>query len=227
MALILSLETSASTCSVALHEKKTIVKTLEIHESQAHAAKLAILIDQIFKETDNKINQLNAVAISSGPGSYTGLRIGTSVAKGICYALNIPLITVETLELLTFQFNLSYTKAGLRCPMIDARRMEVYCKVFNQNLETILPVEAKIIDENSFRELLDTNKVFFFGDGSGKCKTMIQHPNASFAENIFPQASALGMFAFEKFDKSQFEDVEKFRPFYLKEFVAKKAQALI
>src|SRR5262245_44697188 len=146
MALILSLETSASSCAVALHHEKALVSTLEVNEPQAHASKLAVLIHDVFKETGFHIRQLNAVAVSAGPGSYTGLRIGTSTAKGICYAYNIPLIAVNTLDVLAVSFLEQHgEKKGLLCPMIDAKRMEVYCQVVNAGLNVIQAVEAKVV----------------------------------------------------------------------------------
>jgi tRNA threonylcarbamoyladenosine biosynthesis protein TsaB len=227
MALILSLETSATACSVALHEDGKTVKTLEVHEGQAHAAKLAVLIDEIFKETQTEIAGLKAVAVSAGPGSYTGLRIGTSTAKGICFALSIPLIAINTLESLAFQVLQQHTlNKGLLCPMIDARRMEVYCQVMDLQLSVVRPVQAEIVDETSFNELLKDNEVFFFGDGAEKCKTVINDKNAFFIEGIAPAASAVGGLAFSKFEQKQFEDLMTFTPFYLKEFVAKKAQSI-
>jgi tRNA threonylcarbamoyladenosine biosynthesis protein TsaB len=227
MALILSVETSATTCSVALHEDGKTVKTLEILEGQAHAAKLALLINEIFKETQNSIAELKAVAVSAGPGSYTGLRIGTSTAKGICFSLNIPLIAINTLDSLAFQALQRQTlKKGLLCPMIDARRMEVYCQVMDLRLSVLSPVRAEIVDETSFSELLKDNEMFFFGDGAEKCKTVINNKNAFFVEGIIPSASALGALAFSKFEQKQFEDLVNFTPFYLKEFVAKKAQSV-
>lgn len=224
MALILCLETSSVTCSVALFDNDTLVRKLEIAEAQAHASKLSVLIKQIFADKTLSIQQLQAVAISAGPGSYTGLRIGTSTAKGICYALNIPLISVPTLEFLARHTLHQTLASGLYCPMIDAKRMEVYCQIFNENGGAITEVEAKIIDESSFIELLDNGIVFFSGDGSGKCKSLIRHRNARFVEGIFPSADLMGKPAFEKWKLKQFEDVVAFTPMYHKDFVAKKAQ---
>jgi tRNA threonylcarbamoyladenosine biosynthesis protein TsaB len=228
MALILSLETSAASCAVALHHDKTLVSALEINESQAHAAKLAVLINEIFKESGFNIRQLSAVAVSAGPGSYTGLRIGTSTAKGICYAQGIPLIAVNTPDILGFSFQeQNAVKKGLLCPMIDARRMEVYCQVTDPDLNMIRPVEAKVIDQEAFRELLEEHEMFFFGDGASKCKAVIVHSNAVFVDNIRPEAPVLGKMAFAKFEKKEFEVLVGFTPFYLKEFIAKKAQSIL
>ena len=208
-----------------MHENARPLQTLEIKETQAHAAKLAILITEIFKITGKSIKELNAVAISAGPGSYTGLRIGTSTAKGICYALKIPLISVPTLKTIAYQFlKNNAVKKGLLCPMIDAKRMEVYCQIMTLKLETMNPVESVVIDQTSFDELLKDQELFFFGDGAGKCKSMINHNNAIFIEGITPSAAGLGEMAFHNFEEKAFEDLVNFTPFYLKDFVAKKAK---
>lgn len=226
MALILSLETSSKACSVALHNHGELIKSLEIHEAQAHASKLALLISDILKGSAIEINRIEAIAVSAGPGSYTGLRIGTSTAKGICFALNIPLIAIKTLHLLAWQVQDKQRMNGLLCPMIDAKRMEVYCQVLNSDMQIISPVQAKVIDETSFKELLQDHKLFFFGDGAEKCKSVVNHVNANFIDDVYPSASALGRIAFLKFRKKEFEDLKDFVPFYLKDFVAKKAQTV-
>lgn len=224
MAIILSLETSTDVCSVALHENGKLLTQAEIHEPQSHGAQLALLIDQITGTAGIGFSRVNAVAITEGPGSYTGLRIGTSTAKGLCYALDIPLIAVSSLDLLAFQGKDHNSSDALLCPMIDARRMEVYCLVANHKLEIIQPVEAKIIDPHSFEELLGSYKMLFFGNGSGKCRDVLLHSNALFIDHIFPRAAALGVMAERKFNAGEFEDLIQFKPFYLKEFVAKKAR---
>lgn len=227
MALILSLETSARFCSVALHDNTTLVSQAEIRQEHSHASKLAILIQDVLKSCASEMKQIDAVAISAGPGSYTGLRIGTSTAKGICYALDIPLISVNTLDLLASQASQQIKNTNaLLCPMIDARRMEVYCQVVDSGLRIINPVEAKVIDESSFGELLKANIMFFFGDGAEKCMGAIAHNNAFFLADIFPQAAALGVMAEKKFRAQQFEDLIGFKPLYVKDFVAKKAQSV-
>jgi tRNA threonylcarbamoyladenosine biosynthesis protein TsaB len=226
MARILSLETSTDVCSAALYDEAKLIKEIVINQPQSHASRLAPIISDIFTDTALNIASLNAVAITSGPGSYTGLRIGTSTAKGICYSLEIPLITVLTLDVMAFQAKKIHAGNMLFCPMIDARRMEVYCKIFDNDLHSTHPVEAKVIDEESFKELLAHKKMLFFGNGAEKCKSVIKHENAYFAADIFPQASALGEFALIKFRSKEFEDLESFKPFYLKDFVAKKAQPL-
>jgi tRNA threonylcarbamoyladenosine biosynthesis protein TsaB len=225
MALILSLETSAKECSVALHKDGKLLDTLEINEGQAHASKLAVLIAEVFQNVNIPMKALHAVAISGGPGSYTGLRIGASTAKGICYALNIPLISVPTLDLLVFQLlQKPPLTEGLLCPMIDAKRMEVYCQIVKQNLEIIKPVESLEVGETSFSELLKGSPMFFFGDGSEKCKNVINHKNAIFVDEVMPKASLLGLVAFSFFEKQKFENLVTFTPFYFKDFIAKQAK---
>lgn len=225
MPVILSLETSTDVCSVALHDGEKILAQAEVHEPQSHASRLAPLIDSVSRDTGIPLKEINAVAVTRGPGSYTGLRIGTSTAKGLCYALGIPLISEGTLELLAFQGNRENTSHALLCPMIDARRMEVYCLVADHHLQVVRPISAEIIHEKSFTELLDGGSVLFFGNGSEKCRSVIQHPNAVFLEGIFPQAAILGLMAGKKFHAGEFEDLVQFKPFYLKEFIARKTGA--
>lgn len=221
--MILSIETSAAACSVALHNQGRLVDMIQISEPQAHAAKLAVLIDQLLRINKVTKQQLLAVAISSGPGSYTGLRIGTSMAKGVCLGLNIPLINVPTLRSMAHHV-FQESKGAYLCPMVDARRMEVYCQVFDNDLEPVNAAEPVIVDTDSFRELLHQQKVLFFGDGAAKCKSVIIHENAEFVDGVYPKASLVGEVAWEEFQKSSFADLIEFTPFYLKEFVAKKAK---
>lgn len=223
MAAILSLETSSRNCSVAVHRDSSVLALAEIHIGQSHASKLAPMIEEVMSLAGLTFDQLDAVAVSSGPGSYTGLRIGVSTAKGLCYALGIPLIAINTLELLAFQVSKMITTNSLLCPMIDARRMEVYCMLVDKNLKVISPVEAKVIDETSFDETLKTNDIIFFGDGAMKCKSVITRKNAFFIDDINPSASQLGFLAYDKFIKNETEDLVNFEPFYLKEFAIKKA----
>lgn len=225
MALILSLETSTSVCSASIHECGRLIATSEVHIAQSTASKLALLIKNIEKISGVVLKQLNAVGIASGPGSYTGLRIGTSTAKGICHALNIPLISFNTLDLLAYQINKLNFRAAILCPMIDARRMEVYCKLLDAKLNTVQPIQAKIIDGISFFEFLKKSEIIFFGDGAPKCRDTIIHENAVFIENVYPTSSALGELVFQKYELKQLENLVHFEPFYLKEFVAKKADS--
>lgn len=226
MSLILSLETSAKVCSVAIHNNATLVATSEIHIEQSHASKLAVLIEEVKKKAGIELNQLAAVAISSGPGSYTGLRIGTSTAKGLCFSLSIPLISIGSLELLVFQMKEHNPQNAYLCPMIDARRMEVYCLISDSSLRIIQSTEAKVIDEGSFKEYLDKGSVHFFGDGSDKCEEKILHKNAHFIRGIYPRASQLGIMAFDKFIVNEVEDLINFEPHYLKEFMIKEPKAI-
>lgn len=223
MAVILSLETSTSVTSVAIHENNKLLAASEIHVPQSAASKLALLIEEVKRNAGIELNQLSAVAISSGPGSYTGLRIGTSTAKGLCYALNVPLIAVGSLELMAHEVSKLNTAGAFLCPMIDARRMEVYCQVFDEMLKPRQAVEAKIIDEHSFSDFMKERKIIFFGDGAAKCATIIRNEGAVFVENIFPSATQLGILAGKKFELGQTENLVTFEPFYLKDFVAKKA----
>jgi tRNA threonylcarbamoyladenosine biosynthesis protein TsaB len=225
MPLILSLETSTTVCSVAIHRGQNLLASAEVHIEQSHASKLAVLIDEVKKLTGIELGELGAIAISSGPGSYTGLRIGTSTAKGLCYALNIPLISINTLEILAYQMSSLNFNSSLLCPMIDARRMEVYCLLMDNALNLIQPTEAKIIDEHSFLDQLETRSIIFFGNGSMKCKGVIAHHNAHFINNIYPSAAQVGMMAHKKFLDREIEDVSSAEPFYLKEFLIKKPAA--
>jgi tRNA threonylcarbamoyladenosine biosynthesis protein TsaB len=227
MALILSLETSTGICSVALHENSRLVADAEIHQEQAHASQLALLIQEVLNRAQVSPKQISGIAVSAGPGSYTGLRIGTSTAKGFCYALNIPLISIPTLDLIAQEaIEKIQDPDSLFVPMIDARRMEVYAEVVDSKLKVKTQTAAIVIDENSFHELLAGNKMFFFGDGAEKCKPVLKHSNAAFVDGILPRAKTLGLMAGKKFDVKDFEDLVGFKPFYLKEFIAKKAQSV-
>jgi tRNA threonylcarbamoyladenosine biosynthesis protein TsaB len=225
MSLILSLETSVKICSVAIHDQGKLVSTREIHIEHSHASKLAVLIDEVINDARIAIDKLKAVAVSSGPGSYTGLRIGTSTAKGLCYALDIPLISIGSLELLAYQMSKQNPSQAFLCPMIDARRMEVYCEVFDSSLNVIQPIEAKVIEPSSFADLLDKNEIIFFGDGSDKCKDQIIHSNAKFVSDIYAAASEMGAPVYEKFKNQELENLADFEPHYLKEFLIKKPAA--
>jgi tRNA threonylcarbamoyladenosine biosynthesis protein TsaB len=229
MALILSLETATSVCSAALHDDDKLIAAEEYNIPQSTASHLSVLIDQLFKRTDLQPSQLRAVAVSAGPGSYTGLRIGVATAKGFCYALNIPLIAINTLELLAYQVASQNELLGneLLCPMLDARRMEVYTLLAAADLKIIEPTEAKIIDELSYQSWLEKNKILFFGNGSDKCKEMIRHENAVFISGITPSAAKLGELAFRKFNSSQFEELATYEPYSLKDFMVKKPKSTV
>ncbi len=222
MCLILSLETSTTVCSVAIHRGMDLLACAEVHIEQSHASKLAVLIDEVKRLGGIELNELSAVAISSGPGSYTGLRIGTSTAKGLCYARGIPLISINSLEILAYQMSKVNISQAFLCPMIDARRMEVYCLLTDDRLNVMQPTEAKVIDEFSFSDQLENQPIIFFGNGSAKCKNVITHPNALFVNDIYPSAKQVGMMAYQKFLDKELEDVSNAEPFYLKEFLIKK-----
>lgn len=224
MALLLSIETSTQVCSVALHEHGELVISREIKTPQAAASQLTPMIDSLLKESGIGKNQLAAVALSGGPGSYTGLRIGSSTAKGICYALDIPLIALDSLHVLASSVE-SSSMHGLICPMIDARRMEVYTCLLSPALEIIEQTRPLVVDENSFAEILSQTAVTFLGNGADKCEGTILHPNAQFLKGQYPTAAGMGRLAFRNFESGLFEDVRLFEPAYLKEFVAKTKKA--
>jgi tRNA threonylcarbamoyladenosine biosynthesis protein TsaB len=223
MALILSIETSTSVCSVALHENSRLITVIEIHQEYSHASKLGMLVNEVMRISEIKFDRIGAVALSSGPGSYTGLRIGTSLAKGLCYALDIPLIAVPTLKVLAKKVRGMHASEAFLCPMIDARRMEVYCQLFDFNLEERESVKAVIVDGQSFVKYLDTKPVIFFGNGAMKCSPVIVHKNATFLSDVNPSAVQVGELATKKFEQGDVEDLVHFVPHYLKEFFMKKA----
>jgi tRNA threonylcarbamoyladenosine biosynthesis protein TsaB len=220
MAKILQIETATAICSVALSINGETVSFKEEKGQNLHAANLTLFIDEVLKAAGVSYQELDAVAVSKGPGSYTGLRIGVSTAKGLCYALDKPLIAIETLEMMAAGFlteNPGYS--GLICPMIDARRMEVYTSIFDPSLNILAPTEAKIIDETSFADFLLQQQITFLGDGAAKCAAVLTHQNAKFDEANFNSATYMSKLASEAFDKNKFEDVAYFEPFYLKDFV--------
>ena len=216
---ILNIETSTKACSVALHKNgELIVCREDVTTNFSHSEKLLKFISKLFSDAKLSLSDLDAIAVSMGPGSYTGLRIGVSTAKGLCYGLDIPLISISTLKAMSFGMALEI-KADLYCPMIDARRMEVYSAFFDINNTEVRKIQADIIDENSYKKELE-KKVVFFGDGSEKIKEKIKHENAMFISNIHPSAKNMGLLSYQKFNKSLFEDLAYFEPFYLKDFVA-------
>ncbi len=220
MAILLSLESSTSVCSAALHENGALLVNREIHTPQAAASHLTLLIDELFAAGGIKKTDVSAVAVSAGPGSYTGLRIGTATAKGICYALRRPLVALDSLHILASSLPI-HNDGRLLCPMIDARRMEVYCSLLTESLDVVEPTQAKIIDEKSFINYFPKEIIVFHGNGAGKCRMAIQHPNAVFIDNAYPNAASMGTLAFRKFESGDFADIRTFEPAYLKEFVAK------
>lgn len=216
---ILNIETSTKNCSVSLSKQgKTVILKEEADQNFTHSEKLHLFIDEILKEVSVSYKQLSAVALSKGPGSYTGLRIGTSTAKGLCFALDIPLIAIDSLTILAQQVQL---KNGLIIPMIDARRMEVYTAVFDENHNKKSEIQALVIDENSFSDI--SEKVYFIGDGASKCKSILTQENFIFLDDIiYPSAQEMAILSFKKFQAKEFEDIAYFEPFYLKEFFTGK-----
>lgn len=220
MALVLNIETATTNCSVSLSKDgETLVLKEDNSLGYSHAETLHLFIDEVFKISKIKPKEIDAVAVSKGPGSYTGLRIGVSSVKGLCFALNKPLIAISTLESLAHQ--VKHTD-GLIIPMLDARRMEVYSAIYNSNLELHRDIKAEILSEDSYADLLETNKVYFIGNGVSKTKTLINHPNAIFIEDKLPSANEMSLLAELKYKKSDTEDVAYFEPYYLKDFVALK-----
>ena len=224
MAKILLLETATPVCSVVLAEDGKNIAHRESSEQNAHSSCLSVFIDEVMKEANVAFSDLDAVCVSSGPGSYTGLRIGTSTAKGLCYAVEKPLLAVETLQSMANWFlrqNPDYQ--GFVCPMIDARRMEVYTAMFDKNGKRITPTTAEIIDENSFSDFLKQDKVAFIGDGAEKTKALLSgNENAVYDQPFVVSAEGLLTEAERKLQCTEFEDVAYFEPFYLKDFVAAK-----
>ncbi|MDA0316897.1 MAG: tRNA (adenosine(37)-N6)-threonylcarbamoyltransferase complex dimerization subunit type 1 TsaB [Bacteroidetes bacterium] len=217
MKYILNIETSTTNCSVALAKDGETVCIKEDNSLKySHAERLHVYIDEVLKIANIQTSELAAVAVSKGPGSYTGLRIGVSAAKGLCFALDIPLISVPTLEALAYKIQI---KKGCIVAMLDARRMEVYASTFDSDYSCIEPTDAKILDENSYGNILQNQSVHFVGTGVDKTKTIIQHPNAYFDSQL-PSAKQMCRLSFNKFQAEEFEDLAYFEPFYLKDFIA-------
>lgn len=224
--MILQIETATTVCSVALTNNGQVIAVRELNERNVHAEVITLFIDELMKEAGITYADLDAIAVSSGPGSYTGLRIGISTAKGLCFALDKPLIAVETLEAMaTGMIGQGVEPGTLLCPMIDARRMEVYTALFDSQGNRVQATEALIIDESSFAKVLQNNKVLFFGDGAQKCREVLGlNANAVFGTDFNNSAKHLTKKATEKFKNGQFENVAYYEPFYLKDFlVTKKA----
>jgi len=219
MAIILNIETSTTNCSVSISQDGKLKALVEQNnEGYSHSENLHKFIKEALQNASFSLNEIDAIAISKGPGSYTGLRIGVSTAKGLCYALDKPLIAIPTLEALAHQVEVT---SGVIAPLLDARRMEVYSAVFDVNHKEIRTTEAEIIDEHSFLKFLDESKVYFVGPGAAKCKEIINHVNARFSENtVVPSAKEMSRLAYEKFKTSNFEDVAYFEPYYLKDFIS-------
>lgn len=216
MSFILNIETATKNCSVSIAKNGETILCKEIaEEGYSHAEKLHVFIEEIIAEAKISVQDLDAIAVSQGPGSYTGLRIGVSAAKGLCFALNIPLIAVDTLQTLASQVKVS---DGKIIPMLDARRMEVYSEIFTANLEIEREIQAEVIDENSFAAFTET--IYFVGDCAEKCKSVLTKENFVFLEDVkYPSASAMSKISFDKYQKSDTVDVAYFEPYYLKDFM--------
>lgn len=230
MSCILHVETSTKVCSVAVTEDGAVLFEKTDLNGPSHAVQLGVFVDEALSYIDNHGIPFDAVAVSCGPGSYTGLRIGVSMAKGICYGRELKLIAIPTLEVLCVPVLLYHEELpedALLCPMIDARRMEVYAAIYDRVLRTVRPIGADIVDENSYLEYLEQHPVYFFGDGASKCREKITHPNAHFLPDIVPLAKYMGPLAEKAVANGRYEDVAYFEPFYLKEFVASKPKKLL
>ena len=229
MSTILHIETSTNVCSVAVSEDAQVIFQQDNHSGLGHAEKLGTMVDEALSFTDNHAIPFDAVAVSCGPGSYTGLRIGVSMAKGICYGRNLKLIAVPTLELLCVPVLLREIpeEDALLCPMLDARRMEVYAGLYNRALKPVREIGADVVTAETYKEYLDAHPVYFFGNGAQKCMETINHPNAHLIEGIEPLAKWMQPLAERRLLNEQFEDVAYFVPYYLKDFVAKLPKKLL
>lgn len=229
MSCILSIDTSTDVCSVAVSENGACIFSKEDRQGPSHAAKLGGFVDEAVSFTDNHAIPFDAVAVSCGPGSYTGLRIGVSTAKGFCFGRDLKLIAVPTLELLCVPVLLHHELEddALLCPMIDARRMEVYAAIYDRAMRQVRPIQPDIVTEDTYRQWLDEHPVYFFGNGAEKCMPTIAHPNAHLIENIVPEAKWMFPLAERRWAQQQFEDVAYFVPYYLKDFVAQLPKKLI
>lgn len=221
--MILCLETATSLCSVALCDSAGIISLRESDESKSHASQLTVFIEEIFNEQKIRASDLDAVAVSKGPGSYTGLRIGVSVAKGIAFGASIPLIGIETTYSMFWGIRDNYNKKtdekSIFCPMLDARRMEVYYALYDHSGKKIKDISAEIINGDSFSNILDNQTIIFFGDGALKCRDVIRHKNAIFAVDFRISASFMQKPVIQDFKNNNFEDVAYFEPLYLKDFI--------
>lgn len=218
MSLILGIDTSTTSGSVALLADDQIVAVQQYIIEKSHSSLLHVMIDQMMKNAGKQMSDLSAVAISEGPGSYTGLRIGASAAKGICFALDIPLIAINTLEAMAYRVHRFSDESAWYCPMIDARRMEVFSLMMNEKFEVTRPTTPILLEEYQYQDVLETQKILFFGDGSDKAKDVIKHDNAVFIADVVPSAEEVVILALAKYEAENFENRIDFEPFYLKEF---------
>ncbi len=228
MAFLLHIETATKVCSVVLSENDKVLFCEETYIENSHSSLLTIYIQNIIKKAGIALSEIDAISVSKGPGSYTGLRIGVSAAKGICFGIDKPLISVNTLEAMSYgfieTFNKELLEEALLCPMIDARRMEVYAAIYNQNICCLRGTQADIVTENTYKEFIDVNNVYFFGDGAFKCADLLKNfKNAIINNNFNPSARFLTKPAYLKFCSKEFEDTAYFEPYYLKDFIAGKS----
>jgi tRNA threonylcarbamoyladenosine biosynthesis protein TsaB len=228
MSLILNIETATQFCSVGIARDGQILAIRESNEKNIHAARVTVFVEEVIREAGVNMTDLKAVAVSMGPGSYTGLRIGVSAAKGFCYALDIPLIAVPTLQSMALKaLHLEEKRIGINpdflfCPMIDARRMEVYTALYDYQNQEIRKTEALIVEENSFDEELKNHRIIYFGDGAEKCRELLDSEGMIYMDGIDPSASSMATISQEKFSSGDFADLAYFEPFYLKDFIAGK-----
>ena len=229
MSCILNIETSTDVCSVSVSQDGACIFSQEDHDGPNHAVKLGTFVDEALSFADSHAIPLDAVAVSCGPGSYTGLRIGASMAKGICFGQDLKLIAVPTLELMTVPVLLreEVEEGTLLCPMIDARRMEVYSAVYDRALHEVRGIQADVVDADTYREYLDRGPVYFFGNGAEKCMEVINHPNARLIKGVEPLAKWMFPIAERRIAQEKYEDVAYFVPFYLKDFVAHQPKKLL
>lgn len=219
MGIILNLETSSTNCSVCLAKDGVILAMKELNsENYSHAEKLHVFIEEVIKEATLKMQDLEAIAVSKGPGSYTGLRIGVSAAKGLCYALSIPLVSISTLKSMASQLKGVNDDVTI-IPVLDARRMEVYSAIFDSQLNQVRETKAEIIDEQSFKAYIGSTSVHFLGSGAEKIKGIFNSKNLNFHLDVVPSAKEMALISFDKFKNKDFEDVAYFEPYYLKDFV--------
>jgi|TARA_B110000438_G_scaffold8099_2_gene7956 tRNA threonylcarbamoyladenosine biosynthesis protein TsaB len=220
MSIILCVDTSSSICSVSIFKSSKLITSNFTEIKKSHSKLLITLIDKSLKDSNLKLSEIDAFAVSKGPGSYTGLRIGVSTIKGLCYSLEKPLISVNTLDILAKHALtiINDTDEFFLCPMIDARRMEVYTKLIDKTFNELEADRAMILDKNSFKENLENKKLYFFGDGSYKFKKIAKHNSFYFIDNIFPTSEFMGEISNIKYENNQLENLIKFEPFYIKDF---------
>lgn len=223
---IINIETATTVCSVAVSEGEKILYEKTSFDGPSHASLLGVFVEEAVKKVTSLGIKVDAVAVSAGPGSYTGLRIGVSMAKGLCFGWHVPLLSIPTLDILTYKAirTVPYTSDALFCAMLDARRMEVYAALYDQSLHKVRDTAAEIVTKDTYALFLEKQPVYFFGNGAGKCKDVIQTPNALFIDDIHPLASDMAVLSEQALAEKRFEDIAYFEPFYLKDFIATVAK---